>query len=133
MYSVEFAFRNADNTVSDVLTNRFGVREVGFEVHRAPAVAASADLESYMMQLYINHMPILMKGGGYCPTDLLLRHSAEANQAVVLYCKDMGFNMIRDEGKFFDDDLLSLMDENGIPGHDRLVLLRPVAAALLLQ
>jgi exo-1,4-beta-D-glucosaminidase len=43
-----------------------------------------------------------------------LRHDKNVNEAVVEYIKYMGMNMIRDEGKFFDNDLLDLMDENGV-------------------
>ncbi len=114
MYSVDFTFKTSDTAVSDTITNRFGVREISYEVNRAPFVAKDNTIQSYMMQLYVNKRPVVMKGGGYCPTDLLLRHSEAANKAVVQYCKDMGYNMIRDEGKFFDDDMLSIMDENGI-------------------
>ena len=110
LYTVEYTF-TVDGAGSDTLSHRFGVREIYAEVNTS---AIASDDNSYMFQLYVNHQPILLKGGGYCPTDIYLRHSDRSNQAVVDYLKYMGMNMIRDEGKFFDNDLLDLLDENGI-------------------
>lgn len=118
LYTVDFEF-SAGGVVSDRLHHRFGIREVSAEVNVSPYANNYADSVatnhlSNMLQIYVNHKPVLLKGGGYCPTDLLLRHDRRANEAVVEYVKYMGMNMIRDEGKFFDSHLLELMDENGI-------------------
>lgn len=118
LYTVDYEF-STDGAVSDRLHHRFGIREVGAEVNVSPYANNFADTIatnhlSNMLQIYVNHRPVLLKGGGYCPTDLLLRHDRRANEAVVEYVKYMGMNMIRDEGKFFDNHLLELMDENGI-------------------
>jgi len=118
LYTIEYEFI-ADGIVSDRLQHRFGIREIGAEVNVSPyannyADTIAASHLSNMLQLYVNHRPVLLKGGGYCPTDLFLRRNKETNKAVVDYIKYMGMNMIRDEGKFFDNDLLDLMDENGI-------------------
>ena len=118
LYTVDYEF-STDGVVSDRLHHRFGIREVTAEVNVSPYANNYADTIatnhlSNMLQIYVNHKPVLLKGGGYCPTDLLLRHDQRANEAVVDYVKYMGMNMIRDEGKFFDNHLLELMDENGI-------------------
>ncbi len=118
LYTVDYEF-STDGVVSDRLHHRFGIREIGAEVNVSPYANNFADTIatnhlSNMLQIYVNHRPVLLKGGGYCPTDLLLRHDQRANEAVVEYVKYMGMNMIRDEGKFFDNHLLELMDENGI-------------------
>lgn len=118
LYTVDYEF-SAGGAVSDRLHHRFGIREVSAEVNVSPYANNYADSVatkhlSNMLQIYVNHKPVLLKGGGYCPTDLLLRHDRKANEAVVEYVKYMGMNMIRDEGKFFDSHLLELMDENGI-------------------
>lgn len=110
LYTIEYSFA-VNGAESDVLSHRFGIREITAEVNTSAMASGAND---YMFQLYVNHQPILLKGGGYCPTDIYLRHSDRSNQAVVEYLKYMGMNMIRDEGKFFDNDLLDLMDENGI-------------------
>jgi exo-1,4-beta-D-glucosaminidase len=118
LYTVDYEF-SVDGIVSDRLHHRFGIREITEEVNVSPYANNYADSISKnhlanMQQIYVNHRPILFKGGGYCASDLLLRHDKNVNEAVVEYIKYMGMNMIRDEGKFFDNDLLALMDENGI-------------------
>lgn len=118
LYTVDYEF-STEGVVSDRLHHRFGIREISTEVNVSPyannnADSISASHLSNMLQVYVNHRPVLLKGGGYCASDLLLRHNLETNKAVVEYVKYMGMNMIRDEGKFFDNDLLDLMDENGI-------------------
>jgi exo-1,4-beta-D-glucosaminidase len=118
LYTVDYEF-SVGGIVSDRLHHRFGIREISAEVNVSPYANNDADTIaashlSNMLQIYVNHRPVLLKGGGYCASDLLLRHDRETNKAVVEYVKYMGMNMIRDEGKFFDNDLLDLMDENGI-------------------
>lgn len=118
LYTVDYEF-SVDGITSDRLHHRFGIREISTEVNVSPyannnADSISASHLSNMLQVYVNHRPVLLKGGGYCASDLLLRHNRETNKAVVEYVKYMGMNMIRDEGKFFDNNLLDLMDENGI-------------------
>ncbi|HLN54945.1 MAG TPA: discoidin domain-containing protein [Bacteroidales bacterium] len=118
LYTVDYEF-SVDGVVSDRFHHRFGIREISAEVNVSPYANNNADSISVshlsnMLQIYVNHRPVLLKGGGYCASDLLLRHNGETNKGVVEYIKYMGMNMIRDEGKFFDNNLLDLMDENGI-------------------
>ena len=118
LYTVDYEFL-VDGVVSDKLHHRFGIREITEEVNVSPYAnnyldSISKDHLSNMQQIYVNHRPVLLKGGGYCATDLLLRHDKNINKAVVEYIQYMGMNMIRDEGKFFDNDLLALLDESGI-------------------
>ncbi|MDR0794713.1 MAG: hypothetical protein LBE79_01460, partial [Tannerella sp.] len=118
LYTIDYEF-SVDGVLSDRMHHRFGIREITEEVNVSPYANHYADSIasthlSNMLQIYVNHRPVLLKGGGYCATDLLLRHNKNTNKAVVEYIKYMGLNMIRDEGKFFDNELLELMDENGI-------------------
>ena len=118
LYTVDYEF-SIGGIVSDKLHHRFGIREISEEVNVSPYAngysdSITANHMSNMLQIYVNHRPVLLKGGGYCASDLFLRHDKKVNKAVVEYIKYMGMNMIRDEGKFFDNDLLALMDENGI-------------------
>jgi len=118
LYTVDYEF-SSGGIVSDRLHHRFGIREINEEVNVSPYANNDADSISKthlanMLQIYVNHRPVLLKGGGYCASDLLLRHDKNVNEAVVEYIKYMGMNMVRDEGKFFDNDLLHLMDENGV-------------------
>jgi exo-1,4-beta-D-glucosaminidase len=118
LYIAEYELRIGGGA-SDTMHHRFGIREIGAEVNVSPysnqnRTSIANNNYSNMLQIYVNHKPILLKGGGYCASDLFLRHSQTTNEAVVDYVKYMGMNMIRDEGKFFDNDLLDLLDENGI-------------------
>lgn len=111
LYNIYYTFSDIDDIDSDHLDYRFGIRELTAEINTS---AMASGNNAYMMQVYVNHVPIVLKGGGYCPTDIYFRHSDRSNKAVVDYLVYMGMNMIRDEGKFYSNDLLDLMDENGI-------------------
>ncbi|MCL2152833.1 MAG: discoidin domain-containing protein [Oscillospiraceae bacterium] len=118
LYTVDWSFAIADS-VSDSLTHRVGLREVNVDINVTPYFAQNSatitpGAGSNMITFYFNHKPIMLRGGGYCPTDLFLRHDPKQNQGVIDNLKYSGFNMIRDEGKFFDNDLMDLCDENGI-------------------
>ncbi|MCL1981877.1 MAG: hypothetical protein FWG53_02135, partial [Clostridiales bacterium] len=118
LYTVDWSFTN-DGVVSDSLTHRAGLREVNVDINVTPYFARDAatitpGVGSNMITFYFNHKPVMLRGGGYCPTDLFLRHDPVQNQGVIDNMKYSGFNMFRDEGKFFDNDLLDLCDENGI-------------------
>ena len=109
LYHVDYTFVPANGAATDSLTHRFGIRQISGEVNKF-----STHNNSYMMQVYVNHKPITVRGGGFCPYDLYLRQSALKDQALIDLNKEMGFNAMRDEGKFFNDNLYDLMDENGI-------------------
>lgn len=113
MHTIEFKFTADGQTVTDRISQRFGIREVTTEMNVSPSTKTNPPLKD-MVQFYVNHKPVLFKAGGYSPTDLYLRRDMDANIAVVQYLLDMGLNGIRDEGIFFDDRLIDLMDENGL-------------------
>ncbi|MFJ7728754.1 FIMAH domain-containing protein [Neobacillus sp. NPDC097160] len=113
LHTVEFKFTTNDNKVSDRISQRFGIREITTEMNVSPSTKINPPLKD-MVQFYVNHKPVLIKAGGYSPTDLYLRRDMDTNIAVVQYLKDMGLNAIRDEGIFFDDRLIDLLDENGL-------------------
>lgn len=112
LHTVEFKF-TANNKVTDSISQKFGIREVTTEMNVSPSTKTNPPLKD-MVQFYVNHKPVLIKAGGYSPTDLYLRRDMDTNIAVVQYLKDMGLNAIRDEGIFFDDRLIDLLDENGL-------------------
>ena len=119
LYTVDYTFTPTGQPASDSLSHRFGIRQIETEINMSEFMMQngspqSASSDANMMQLYVNHRPILLEGGAYCPTDLFLRHSQSKNESIVEYLKYMGMNMVRDEGKFFDNNLLDLFDENGI-------------------
>nr|WP_253298329.1 S-layer homology domain-containing protein [Paenibacillus sp. MSJ-34] len=113
MYTIEFRFADGNDAVSDSVTQRFGIREVTTEMNVSPSTKTKPPLKD-MVQFYVNHKPVLIKAGGYSPTDLFLRRNMETNRAIVQYLEEMGLNAIRDEGIFFDDRLIDLLDEAGV-------------------
>lgn len=127
LYTVDWEFIINDIT-SHTTHQRFGIREVHAEITTSPiALGENTNLttsnragrenelvlNSQMLQIYVNHRPIVAKGGGFGPNDLLWRQDDTRNRASIDYAKYMGYNMLRDEGKF-DKELVSYMDEQGI-------------------
>src|SRR5690606_25181679 len=96
LYTVDYEFF-ADGELSDKFHHRFGIREINslFNVSSYSNIfsySISASHLASMLQIYVNHRPILLKGGGYCATDLLLLHNLKTNESVVEYVKYMGIN-----------------------------------------
>ncbi|MCL1808991.1 MAG: discoidin domain-containing protein [Clostridiales bacterium] len=117
LYTVDYEFVAEGSTLpNDTLHHRFGIREVSAEVHgmvAQPETNTTAG-SNIMAQFYVNHLPIVIKSGGFCPHDLFLRQSDTDDRAFLEVVASMGMNMIRDEGKFYNDNLYDLMDEYGI-------------------
>jgi exo-1,4-beta-D-glucosaminidase len=123
LYHVAYEFvPNAELTlpISSTTVQRFGIRQITTQLDKY-----SMRPDGVMMQVFVNHKPIMIKGGGYTPTDIYMRQNilygnAPTHHALVDLMKSMGFNAMRDEGKFFSDDLYDIMDEEGlflIPGY----------------
>jgi len=88
--------------VSDRAASRFGIREF------------TADIDAAGHLLYkVNGRSVLVRGAGWT-FDMMLRTSAERQEAEVRYVKDMGLNTIRLEGKLEDDHFLDLTDREGL-------------------
>ncbi|MCL2165002.1 MAG: hypothetical protein FWH55_11580, partial [Oscillospiraceae bacterium] len=107
LYTVEYTL-TVGGVVSDTLTHRFGIREITDEVNNVNASGTTG------LQVFINHQPITMKGGGFGALDHFYRMDELTNRNFVEIVKTMGHNMWRDEGKFFSEKLYDLMDEAGL-------------------
>ena len=108
LYSIEYTI-TVDDRVSDTLTHRFGIRQLRQEINSFGTGANAIGL-----QVYINHQPIILAGGGFSALDMFYRHSDLANRNFIDIVTGMGHNFWRDEGKFFSEALYDLMDEYGI-------------------
>ena len=101
LYALELKFV-AGGVVSDRLDTHFGVREFSSEMtdkgHRV---------------FKVNGRRILIRGAGYTP-DMLLRASAERQEAEVRYVKGMNLNTIRLEGKLENEQFFDMTDREGI-------------------
>ena len=107
LYTVDYVF-TANGAVSDTLHHRFGIREVKQEVNKFANHA-----QAYTTQVYVNHQPIVIKGGGFSALDHYYRHSQISNISFMEVMKEMGLNLFRDEGKFYSEDIYDLADEYG--------------------
>ena len=88
--------------VSDSAHIRFGIRQV----------TASLDEKGHRI-FQINGKNILIRGAGYS-FDMLLRSSAERQQAELNYVRDLNLNAVRMEGKLETEHFFDLADQMGI-------------------
>jgi exo-1,4-beta-D-glucosaminidase len=101
LYDLHLQFE-VHKTVSDALTERFGMREV------------TSELTDKNHRLFkINGKNILIRGGGWCP-DMMLRRSPERDEAQLRYVLGMNLNAVRLEGKLESEEFLALCDKLGV-------------------
>jgi exo-1,4-beta-D-glucosaminidase len=81
---------------------QFGIREI----------TSSLDSQNHRI-LYVNGRKILIRGAGWAP-DMLLRWSAQKEQAELQYVLAMHLNTVRLEGKLLTDRFYNLCDRYGI-------------------
>jgi exo-1,4-beta-D-glucosaminidase len=98
--------------VSDSATINFGIREV--TQHRDSDDQFPKIGQGGNFYLRVNGRDFLVRGAYYMP-DLLFKNDPNRDRALMSYVKDLGINMLRWEGKFADDDMLDLADQEGIP------------------
>ncbi len=101
LYDMQLEF-NVGKTVSDRLSQSFGIREVTSEL-----------TEKNYRLFKINGQNILIRGGGWA-SDMMLRVSPDRDEAQLQYVLGMNLNTIRLEGKLETEEFLSLCDKKGI-------------------
>ncbi|HEY6250698.1 MAG TPA: glycoside hydrolase family 2 protein [Candidatus Angelobacter sp.] len=101
LHSAHLQFES-ERAVSDVLSFRFGIREI------------TSELADKGVRLFkINGKSLLVRGGGWAP-DMLLRQSRQRLRDEFAYVKHLYLNTVRLEGKIETDDFFDLADEQGI-------------------
>ena len=76
-----------DGTVSDTCSTRFGIREI------------TTDLNDQDWRYYVvNGQKILIRGGAWMTSDMLLNLSRNRYEALIRYAREAGLNMLRSEG-----------------------------------
>ena len=101
LYDLHVEFESGGE-VSDEQGVHFGIREV------------TSELGQQDQRIFkINGKNILIRGAGWAP-DMLLRSSADRQEAEIRYVRDMNLNTIRLEGKLEDEHFLSLCDRYGV-------------------
>lgn len=111
LYDLEIRFTQQGRLL-DVSPQRFGIRTV--TQHRDDSTRFPELGEGGNFYLKVNGKNFLVRGAAYTP-DLLYRYSPARDAAVLRYVRDLGLNLLRMEGKFPDERLITLADELGIP------------------
>jgi exo-1,4-beta-D-glucosaminidase len=86
LYQAVLSFRAADR-ISDSLDVRFGVREATTKIN-----------EEGWREYWINGRRVLIRGGAWMTSDILLRLTLKRYGALIRYAKEAGLNMLRSEG-----------------------------------
>ncbi len=91
--------------VSDTAKVRFGIRDITTAVN-------DEDWRYYM----VNGRKVLIRGGAWMTSDMMLNLSHERYEALVRYAREAGFNMLRSEGFSIreTEDFYNLCDELGV-------------------
>ena len=91
--------------ISDSLTQRFGIRE------------ATTEINDEGWRVYkVNGRRVLIRGGAWMTSDMLLRLDHRRYDALVRYAKHANLNMLRSEGFSIreTDDFFNVCDEYGV-------------------
>ncbi len=91
--------------VSDTCSTRFGIREI-----------TTALNEDHWRYYVVNGRKILIRGGAWMTSDMLLNLSRARYEALVRYAREAGLNMLRSEGFSIreTDTFYDLCDELGV-------------------
>ncbi len=94
-----------NDKISDIAQTRFGIREAHTELNA----------ENWRVY-YVNGEKILIRGGAWMTSDMLLRLTKTRYEALVRYAREAGLNMLRSEGFSIreTDMFYDLCDEYGI-------------------
>jgi hypothetical protein len=105
LYTCNFSFEAKGQASSDKVTKTFGIRKI------------SADTTSLNgpMRVYINDVPILLKGGNWGMSDYMLKVRGKDYDTRIRFHQDMNFNMIRNwTGEVTDEAFYNYCDKYGI-------------------
>jgi hypothetical protein len=105
LYTCTVRFDVNDIAPSDVVTKTFGIRKI------------SADTTSLNgpLRVYINDVPILLKGGNWGMSDYMLKARGKDYDTRIRFHKEMNFNIIRNwTGEVTDEAFYNYCDKYGI-------------------
>ncbi len=104
LYHLDLEFR-VDGSLSDSDRVRFGIREVNTYMN-----------DEGWRQYEVNGRKILIRGGAWMTTDMLLRLSGKRYDGLVRYAREANLNMLRSEGFSIreTDEFYDICDEYGV-------------------
>lgn len=101
--TVRFVVNN--NEVSDVSSKMFGIRKISMDTTSLNGP----------MRVYVNDVPILLKGGNWGMSDYMLKVRGKDYEPRIRFHKEMNFNVIRNwTGEVTDEDFYDYCDQYGI-------------------
>lgn len=105
LYTCSVQFDTDGGKSSDGLTKNFGIRKIS-----ADTTALNGPL-----RVYINNVPILIKGGNWGMSDYMLKARGKDYDTRIRFHKEMNFNMIRNwTGEVTDEAFYDYCDKYGI-------------------
>ncbi|MDB5138965.1 MAG: hypothetical protein JWR12_881 [Mucilaginibacter sp.] len=105
LYTCTVSFDVNGVTPSDVVTKTFGIRKI------------TADTTSLNgpLRVYINDVPVLLKGGNWGMSDYMLKARGKDYDTRIRFHKEMNFNIIRNwTGEVTDEAFYNYCDKYGI-------------------
>ncbi|MBI5093502.1 MAG: hypothetical protein HZB26_13805 [Candidatus Hydrogenedentes bacterium] len=96
---------SVEGAVSDTARTRFGIRKITAEIN-----------DEGWRQYYVNGKKILIRGGAWMTSDMMLRLTPGRYDALIRYAKEAHLNMLRSEGFSIreTDEFYDLCDQYGV-------------------
>ncbi|MEO6150869.1 MAG: glycoside hydrolase family 2 TIM barrel-domain containing protein [Mucilaginibacter sp.] len=105
LYTCTVKFAVNGKTTSETVTKTFGIRKVSSDT---TAVAGR-------LRVYINDVPILLKGGNWGMSDYMLKVRGTDYEPRIRFHKEMNYNVIRNwTGEVSDEEFYDYCDKYGI-------------------
>ena len=104
LYTMDMAFK-AGKQVSDTARVRFGIRDITTVINK-----------EHWREYQVNGKPILVRGGAWMTSDMMLNLSRDRYAALIRYAREANLNMLRSEGFSIreTEDFYNLCDEMGV-------------------
>lgn len=105
LYTCAVSFEANGQAFSDKITKSFGIRKI----------SADTTALNGPMRVYINDVPVLLKGGNWGMSDYMLKVRGKDYDTRIRFHQDMNFNMIRNwTGEVTDEAFYNYCDKYGI-------------------
>jgi exo-1,4-beta-D-glucosaminidase len=111
LYNLKLQFKIAE-TVSDTTEIQVGIRKITQHRDSDNTFPELGGGGNFYHQ--VNGVDFLIRGADYEP-DLLYKYDKARDDAIILYVKDMGLNMLRWESKISSEHITEEADRQGIP------------------
>jgi hypothetical protein len=105
LYTCTVSFNVNSKTPSDIVTKTFGIRKI----------TADTTTLNGPLRVYVNNVPILLKGGNWGMSDYMLKARGKDYDTRIRFHKEMNYNIIRNwTGEVTDEAFYQYCDKYGI-------------------